>query len=299
MEQKVFVREITAYSSGIDAKLYELQTRKGILVYGFREDSNILKYIYLTVTSCHPRFSKGMGRGRNLTTSSSVKKGFMVIQISKEVEKQLLMAPAIKEDTEAVQWNNNPNIFYWKDFLKHEILRKCLTANHIIQELIQMQLPAMNLRKELLKDFEKDYDELKKVIDKWKGHVYITRDRIEEYEIEYIEEWMEQLEEFKKKHGNVKVPLLRFISIGVGEFRKSEGWREYTAFLKFHKIRLENFWYLKTEEQIFWEELERKYQASYKKLLSLIRNEKQQLLLTNNLNLNNNGEDNTLQEGGS
>jgi len=235
-------------------KVYELQTRKGILIYGFREDKRKVQEIWNLARGYSPGIDKAFKKSHEKGS-----KACMAIIISREAEKELI-SPFIKSqhDAEELVFNNNPNIYYWEDFLQHKIIRRCLTARYMKNRLVDMQLPGLELRKKLLYKFKREHDAIEVITKKYYGSAYSYT--LHEHFEDLIPEWKEMADRFVAKY-STKIPLIKHMPTYMEE--GTEDFKEYVAYLKYKKVRLRNKFYLKTKEQLKEEALQKERSLQY------------------------------------
>lgn len=255
--QKVFVRDIGRNSKGIELSVLALEKRTGILVYGFREDKEILGRIYETIVS-NKASIKGLRYDRR-------NKAFMVIQISKSVEKDII---------------GPRKTIYWKKIFETRFFKRIVTHKEIFNRLQDLQLSALSYRKQFLRGFQEDYNTIKNSIKDYSSTSsdFYFRNTDFNQKTCIIEDLLKPIEEFKKKH-TYDVPL-----IGALHNVYDNDIQEVADYLKYKGFKLRNEFYLKDQRQL-------EYEAALKQILKTFKCPQNNLLT---YNLINNGNENII-----
>lgn len=258
--QKVFVRNIGNNSRGEEMSVLKLQNRTGILIYGFKEDKGILQRIYETIRS-------NVASIRNLN-HDKIEKALIVIQISRSVEKDIIGAK---------------KTIYWDKIFNTKLFRTIITHREIFKGLQNLELSALNYRRQFLRGFAEDYDRIKANIINYNltsSNRFMFRDLDYDHEVSIDKNLLKPIEEFEKKY-SYDIPLINFITSLNGDEEK-----EFADYLKYKGFKLRNRFYLKDVEQL-------KYEAGIMQILRLFKCP-QNNLLTYNLNLQENGNENSI-----
>lgn len=255
--QRIFVRDIGAGSQGREMKVTELQNRTGILIYGFREDKAVLQRIFQVVSANKQSVKAKSYERRN--------KAFMVLQISRNVEKDLL---------------GGKKTIYWDKFFKTKFFKKMVTHREIHSRLQGLQLEGLSYRKQFIRGFKEEYEAIKKSVVDYSPSAYCFNLRDEDYDEEtsIIRSMLKPVEDFKKKYC-FDIPLISALSS-----LHDDNIKEYADYLKYKGFKLRSEFYLKDASQL-------KYEAGLRQIFMTFRCP-QNNLLTYNLNLQDNGNEN-------
>lgn len=274
--KKVFVRDASRSFAGIELSTEELNRRTGILVYGYKEDQDVLKDIYNTVV-----FNK-----QSIRSVHDKSKAFMVIQVAKSSEKDII--PDVRFDRNGKMIPSKT--IYWRDFLKTKFFRKIETAYYIREILEGLHISVIQTRIKLLYRFEEDYQAVVS------SHLECSRNFLVDDKYlsgNYIQDMLKPLNKFESKH-LIELPLL-IQEIGTGRgYINDKLLKEAVEYLKFKGFKLHKKLYLKDQRQL-------QYEANLKKILKQFQ-EPAQLLLTytlnqtKNVNESNNREENSSEE---
>lgn len=256
----LFVRDIRYGGQGAEISALDLQTRAGILIYGFKEDKNILESIYHIISQSRPSIRKGEP------------KSFMVIQIAKSIEPDIL---------------GGKKTIYWKDLFSKKFFRRIETAIEIRKRLDEYGIHDIESYEKYIRGFKEDLDTVR---DSMRGFTATRNNNLLLYAKDYytegnfIESMLIPVNRFTAKYKFIpKLPLEKHINI----YRlNEEDEKDYVDFLKFKKIKLRNKFYLKDKRQL-------EYEENLKKILNEFK-----CPLTNLLtyNLINNDKDNNSSE---
>lgn len=229
MKAKVFVRDAAHYFKGVDVAVHDMQNRTGILVYGYKDDKDMLENIFNTVIrhrSTLGKPGKPDSRGRVAPVYKST--AFRVLQVSKAAEEEILGAK---------------KTIYWKNFLYTKFFKQIATCRYMWKQYRNIRDKDFPLRKEFILGFDEAHEALLKAIRKYYSaeqdfdipDEYITEEHI-------LKPMLKPLEEFMKY--TYKIPLLSCLTTST--IIKDELLTENLAdYLKSLKIRLRNKYYLK------------------------------------------------------
>lgn len=251
INKKIFARTANNRFSSTELKVYELHKRTGILVYGFKEDQSMLSNIWSTVTNNKSSFFKidrlstYDKKGRYTDKANKKLKAFMVIQIAKGVEKDLLAG-------------KNKKIIYWDKLFDTKFFRKIETSYYISQQLISLQLSSMEYRKKFCLDFMEDYNAVKESITDFRSDFSINEKYLSG---NLIPEMLNPLYKFIEKHIKTKLYLNSALNI---QYLVDEDLQEVVDYLKYKKFKLRKHFYLKSKEQLKYEEGVRQILRSFK-----------------------------------
>lgn len=277
MNQQVFVRDMRYGSRGKELPIKVFQNRTGIIVYGFREDKAILESIYIILKDnikINDRTKKGGKRQDNRREGTdSQSKAFMVLQIAQAVEKDIL---------------GSKKTIYCRKFFKTIFMRKIETKSYIYNSMIELGFDNMTFREAMMRGFSELRNKVKKSYGisapSHYNSEYITKD--------YIPEMLAPLEEFKTKFIGSKVPaLVDHMNSGVYDYREdTEARKDFLIYLKSKGFKLSNKHYLKTKEQL-------KYEQGVRDILSFIKAPiKNNLLILNQIEDDSQESDNNRDE---
>lgn len=229
VNKKVYIRDIGAGTSK-EVSLFSLQSRKGITVYGLKEDKKYLENIFETVSMNKQSLYTKIPKSHKTARSD---KSFMVIQVSKAVEMSLLGA--------------NTKLIYYEDFVKTKFFRKICTAYYMYAELYKMNIDAKEMREYLIEGFKRDYLSLQKLIRKhydFNSHHFAIEEK--HYNKNYMPDMIKVLEDFRAKYVH-DIPLLSHVNTSITNHPSNL--QELVAYLKTKKIRLKNHFYFKSFTQ--------------------------------------------------
>lgn len=242
MNQEVFVRDAALRFRGISMKVHKLDSRTGILVYGFKEDQSTLTTIYNIVINHKASI-------RKLDKFSRQQKAFMVIQISKAVEKDVV---------------GSEKSIYWSDFLKTKFYRKIETAHAMYDMFTDISFVKLDLRKKLLRGFEQAYLSAKNSIIDYNSSDYkVSHIRIPK-ELKTYNLFKEKFKDIENLKNNFtgNIPLISCLDSYIDD----DSLKEYISYLKYKGIKLKNKWYLKDARQLQYEENLRKIFNTFKNI---------------------------------
>lgn len=235
--KKIFVRDAARQFRSLEISEYDLQKRTGILVYGFKEDKDILRNIYSAVINNMASIKK-LSASFNGNELSKRGLAFTVLQIAQGAEKSVVGEKGV----------GPKKTIYWEDFLKTKFFRKLETAAYIANELVGLGIDNMELRKMIVRDFEMDYTVVKEEIRKYHSNDFYIQDIY--LSKNYIQEMLIPLEKFKAKHTPLcKLPLVEHLSW----YSIINDPDEYIEYLKYKKVKLSTKFYLKSKEQLIYE----------------------------------------------
>lgn len=273
--KKVFVRDAGRAFKGVDLSVDELSRRTGILVYGYKEDQNILNKIFETVISNKQSIVKAHRK-------EDRDKAFMVIQVAKSSEKDII--PEIVFDKKGKVVPNKTKVIYWKDFLKTKFFRKIETSYYIYQELNNLNLNNTYIREKLLYKFKEDYNAVVASHSDYQRYSYSYRHNFsfsvyeELLSKNYIQDMLVPLNKFKAKHV-FKIPKL---IEKLDKYMSDELQEEAIEYLKYKGFKLKTQFYLKDKRKL-------EYEKNLIQILKQFKEPKQLLLLTYTLNQTENG----------
>lgn len=263
MKQKVFVRDMSYENRGTELPIKVFQNRTGIIVYGFREDKTILETIQ-SILRNNIKFKEKNRKEKYRDTldkdgMSIRSKAFMVLQIAQAVEKDIL---------------GSRKTIYCKKFFKTIFMRKIETKQYLYDSMAYLGFDNMIFRESMMRGFSELRDKVKKLYNGRNPESYLR-----EYQTkDYIAEMLVPLEEFKKKFEGTKVPaLVTFLNSGLYDREDSDARRDFLAYLKMKGFKLSNKHYLKTKEQL-------KYEEGVRAILAFIQAPIKNNLLTFTLN---------------
>jgi len=227
-EQKIFVRDALDSFRGSEIKVVDLQKRTGILVYGFKEDKNLLNHIWNTVYTCCT--TKGIQR----------EKAFKVIQISRSVENSVTGGLTGPEKT-----------IYCRDFLRTKFIRKMETAKYIEKSFKLIEYNLKDFKRQFIRDFQEYYVSVVSSYQQYcKGSGNYYLDYEDDMTKNYIPEMLIPLEKFKSKFTNVQIPaLIPYLTIPSRE--SIEARKEYIDYLKSKRVKLRTKHYLREYPDYF------------------------------------------------
>lgn len=228
MKAKVFVRDAAYNFKGREISLHPLQNRTGVLVYGYKDDKDMLENIYKTITRHRPSLMKKTVDSRGRTTHTLDEKAFMVLQVSKATEAEILGAK---------------KTIYWQNFMNTQFMKQTITARHMyrLYNNTRTLKHGIQYRKEFIRGFSEAHEAL---------HIAIRQYYTPEHDFEIPDEYMTEAfilpkimkpwYEFEKFTYNI--PLLNALASDVlRDEIKIDGVIDY---LKSLKIRLKNKYYL-------------------------------------------------------
>lgn len=232
MKAKAFVRDAMYSFKGMEYSTYELQNRKGVMVYGYKDDKDELTQIYNVVRQNLATSKAILTTPKKSEWERNVKFGhfFRVLQVAKSTEQEILGAKKTVYYT----------LFYTTKFFK-----KIVTARYILKTMQEMDIDNVALRMGFVKGYQEVYDRLDALVNKYFRskdiHKYNWLDTYSTPAF-FIPEMIKELEHFKSL--NYKIPLLRCLSTQV--VNKTEDTKEsFADYLKSLKIRLKNNYYLR------------------------------------------------------
>jgi hypothetical protein len=232
---KMFVRSARLGFKGVDMPAISFEGRTGILVYGFREDKDMLEKIYDTVVDCHKeirekvkKINNTYDRKKKELLQEDFDKAFMVIQIAKSNEDDII---------------GPKKTIYWKDFLNTIFFRKIETAYYIRTKLASLPMSNRKVRYALIKGFKEEYENLTKMIEKYSTSSPDNLSVPLHYRSEkYIQSMVNEYNRFTEKY-LYDIPLISSLVSDVLE--NTLALESLIEYFKDRKIRLNNKYYMK------------------------------------------------------
>ena len=271
--QEVFVRDVHYAFQGKDMKVWELQNRTGILIWGFKEEKELLQEIWDIVITSRFRhlYQEARHYSRGNKHYDKFRKAFMVLQCSKQA---------------AIDIQGASKTIHCVKFLKTKFFQEIVDNAEF-----KYRLPKRDSLKEaIVKDYSSELGVLRRL-----GKYYIDRPiTIRNHEFTANPNLLNLIENFNNKY-KFNLPLRQYIDSEFVIQRDKEFTEYYLPILKKwardNKIRIANHFYLKTDTQLAEEQRDRDFKLSLYNLLDSFKDLQVIYLLTYNQTNTNNGTD--------